>query len=62
MWTTKNDRKGEKLEANVETKLRKHVGLEEPTPLLDQVYLGCTQRECKTNKMIVQENRSQQAR
>ena len=27
--------------------LMKQVDLEEPTPLLDQVFLGCTQRECK---------------
>ena len=39
-------------------KLMKQVDLEEPTPLLDQVYLGCTQRECKPNQKIVQENKT----
>ena len=34
-------------------KLMKQVDLEEPTPLLDQVYLGCTQRQCKPNFKIV---------
>ena len=28
--------------------LMKHVDLEKPTSFLDQVHLGCTQRECKT--------------
>ena len=35
----------------------KQDDLEEPTTLLDQVYLGCTQRECKQNMKIVQENK-----
>ena len=30
-----------------------HVDLQESTPPLNQVYLGCTQPECKTNKRIV---------
>ena len=33
--------------------LHKEVDLEEPTSSLDHVYLGCTQRECKTSKDIV---------
>ena len=30
----------------------KLVDLGEPTPFLDHVYLGCTQRECKSNESI----------
>ena len=33
--------------------LMKDVDLGEPTSFLDHVYLGCTQRECKINKNIV---------
>ena len=33
--------------------LMKDVDLGEPTSFLDQVNLGCTQRECKTSKDIV---------
>ena len=36
-------------------KLMKNVDLDEPTSLLDHVYLGCTQRECKPNETIVEE-------
>ena len=36
--------------------LMKQVDLEEPTTLLDQENLGCTQRECMPNMKIVQEN------
>ena len=32
----------------------KQVDLGEPRSLLDQEYLGCTQRECKPNLKIVQ--------
>ena len=38
--------------------LVKQVDFEEPTPLLDQENLGVTQRECKPNPQIVQENRN----
>ena len=31
-------------------RLMKQVDLEKRTQFLDQVYLGCTQRECKPNK------------
>ena len=34
-------------------KLMKRVDLDEPTSFLDQVFLGCTQRECKPNEGIV---------
>ena len=34
-------------------KLMKHVDLDEPTSFLDHVYLGCTQRECKPNGIIM---------
>ena len=33
--------------------LMKDVDLGEPTSCLDHVYLGCTQRECKTSKDTV---------
>ena len=35
----------------------KQVALAEPTSLLDQLFLGCTQRERKPNLKIVQEGR-----
>ena len=35
----------------------KNVDLDEPTSFLDHVYLGCTQRECKPNEIIIEENR-----
>ena len=54
----KKRRKEEKPEVSVGEKLRKNVDLEEPTPPLDQVFLACTQRDCKTNKRIVEENRN----
>ena len=31
----------------------KEVDIEEPTSCLDHVYLGCTQRECKTTEKII---------
>ena len=34
-------------------KLMKDVDLDEPTSFLDRVFLGCTQRECKSNEHIV---------
>ena len=36
-------------------KLMSKADLEEPTQIIDQVYLGCTQRESETNKRIVTE-------
>ena len=33
----------------------KLVDLGEPTSFLDHVYLGCTQRECKTNEKVIEE-------
>ena len=38
-------------------KLMKNVDLDEPTSFLDHVYLGCTQRECKPNEIIIDECR-----
>ena len=38
-------------------KVMKHVDLGEPTSFLDHVYLGCTQRECKPNEDIVNQNK-----
>ena len=37
-------------------KLMKNVDLEESTTILDHVYLGCTQRECKPNETIVEQH------
>ena len=34
-------------------KLMKDVDIEEPPSFLDHVYLGCTQRECKSNEKII---------
>ena len=36
----------------------KDVDLGEPTPFLDHVYLGCTQRECQMSKDIVDNYRT----
>ena len=33
----------------------KKVDIDETTPFLDHVYLGCTQRECKPNETIIEE-------
>ena len=33
----------------------KLVDLGEPTSFLDHVYLGCTQRECKSNENIIED-------
>ena len=33
----------------------KNVDLDEPTSFLDHIYLGCTQRECKQNDIIIEE-------
>ena len=33
----------------------KDVDVHEPTPFLDLVYLGCTQRDCEPNEDIVEE-------
>ena len=38
--------------------LVKEVDLGEPTSFLDHVYLGCTQRECQTNKDTVDHYRN----
>ena len=35
----------------------KLVDLREPTSFLYHVYLGCTQRECKSNESIIEEDR-----
>ena len=38
--------------------LNKEVDLGEPTPFLDHVYLGCTQRQCKISKNTVDNYRT----
>ena len=37
--------------------LEEKIDFEEPTPLIDQVYLGCTQRETLTKEQDVKINR-----
>ena len=37
--------------------LMKLVDLGEPTSFLHQVYLGCTQRECKSNESNIEEHK-----
>ena len=32
-----------------------NVDLDEPTSFLDHVFLGCTQRECKPNEIIIEQ-------
>ena len=34
----------------------KNVDVDEPTAILDHVYLGCTHRECKANEITTEEN------
>ena len=38
-------------------KLMNNVDLDELRSFLDHVYLGCTQRECKPNEIIIDEYR-----
>ena len=38
--------------------LMKDIDLGEPTSFLDNVHLGCTQRECQTSKDIVDNYRN----
>ena len=38
-------------------KLKKSVDIDEPTSFVDHVYLGCTQRECKKNETIIEQNK-----
>ena len=35
--------------------LMKSVDLDEPTSFLDHVHLGCTQRDCKPNEIVIKE-------
>ena len=35
--------------------LMKYIDLVEPTSSLDHIYLGCTERECKPNEIIIEE-------
>ena len=36
-------------------KSMKLVDLDEPTSFLDHIFLGCTQRECKPNEIMIEE-------
>ena len=37
-------------------KLMKNVDLDELTSFLEHEYLGCTQRECKPNEIVIEEH------
>ena len=39
--------------APMSKKMMKNIDLDEPTSFLAHVYLGCTQRDCKTNEIII---------
>ena len=53
MWMTLN-LAGKKQNLDPKWKLlNKEVDLGEPTPFLDHVFLGCTQRQCQISKDIV---------
>ena len=41
--------------ASMWKKLMKNVDLDEQTSFLDHVYLGCSQRECKPQEIIIEE-------
>ena len=43
--------------APVRKKWMKLVDLDEPTSFLDQENVGCTQRECKPNEIVIKEYR-----
>ena len=47
------DQKEVEFSSNVRRKLMKNVDFEKATSILDQVYVGCTQRECKPNEKII---------
>ena len=36
-------------------KMMNNVDTDEPTSFVDYVYLGCTQRECKPNETIIEQ-------
>ena len=58
MWTKKK-LAGKKQNIDAMWKVfMKDVDLEEPTSFLDNVSLGCTQRECQTSKDIVDNYRN----
>ena len=38
--------------------LNKEFDVGEPTPFIDHVYLGCTQRQCEISKDIVDSHRT----
>ena len=35
--------------------MMKNADIDEPTSLVDHVYLGCTERECKPNETIIEQ-------
>ena len=56
-WTTVKWLEESRKKPPMWKKLMKLVDLGEPTSFLDHVYLGCTQRECKSNESIIDEHR-----
>ena len=60
LWVYVNDMKmagGKQDMAPTWKKWMKLVDLGEPTSFLDHVFLGCTQRQCKPNEIIIEEHR-----
>ena len=55
-WTTSTSKKETEF-ASLVGKMDETSGSEEPTTLLDQVYIGYTQRECKLNNSLVEDYR-----
>ena len=41
--------------APVWKQMMKNVDINEPTPFLDHVHLGCTQRECKPSETVIEQ-------
>ena len=57
MWMTKLAGKKQNIDPMWKV-LNKEVDLEEPTSVLDHVYLGCTQRQCEISQDIVDNYRT----
>ena len=58
MWMTSTWLEKKQKKAPMWKNWMKNVHLDEPTSFLDHVYLGCTQRECKPNAIIIDEYRA----
>ena len=58
MWSTKKWLGRNRSSTDCRKYQKKDVDLGKPTSFPDHVYLGCTQRECQTNKDIVDKYRN----